>query len=119
MIELLWKDIYDKEFDPYTYVVELIAWLSTTIAEQAKNHSLFLTSTILVRESDDKISTLILCDGEKGAEKHMLEILQQPPDSYKGKYVPCILSEEPSPVTEKNEEDEELEIILDSDDEKT
>lgn len=126
MIELSWKDIYDKEYDPLTYVTNLLAWLASTIAEESKNHSVYLTSYIVVRESETKISTLVLCDGEKNAEKIVLDLLLKPPDEYKDKYVPCILSEEPIPIqetppsieTNTEEEDEaEMEIILDSDSE--
>lgn len=65
---------------------------------------------ILVYDEDLKRSDILLfCEGEN--QKKMLEILQQPPESYKEKYIACVPSKEPDSVQEQSamevEEEEE------------
>ena len=58
-------------------------------------------------------------------QKELIQILQQPPEEYKDRYIACITCEEPSPVTEVdpsliNDDDSgELLIETDSETEKT
>ena len=44
------------------------------------------------------------------SQKHLLELLQQPPNEYKEKYIACVYSEEPVCVEERKDEDEEGEV---------
>ena len=114
MIELLWRDIYDKEFDPMMFVSNLIAWLATNIAEQEKEHHIKLTGYIVVRENETTISSLITCLTEED-QKDILKILMNPPDEYKDKFTARVPCEEPVPVMEKD--DDSCEVIVETDSE--
>lgn len=104
MIELSWKETTEEDYKRMMVVSNLLAWLTTTLAEDEANHSIKMNGYIVLCDSDGEFSTLIICEGE--SQKKLLKILQQPPEEYKEKYVACVLSKEPEPVKEKCEDDE-------------
>lgn len=60
-------------------------------------------------------SALILCNGPD--QKKIINLLQQPPDTYKEKYIACVVSEEPEPVaetrkSEDTEDEDDIEIAI-------
>lgn len=63
----------------------------------------FVQGFVIVHEKDKKrMNALIVCeDNDMG--KELLKILQQPEESYRGKYVACQASEEPVLVSESQE----------------
>lgn len=112
MIELLWKDIYDRDYDAMMYVANLIAWLTTTIADEEQQHKIQLKGFIVLRDNENTVSTLFICDGED--QTRLLKVLQEPPDEYKEKYVARVPCEEPLPVTEQSSSSDEGEIDVET-----
>lgn len=105
MIELSWKEKADCEYIQLMTVSQLLAWLTTTLNEEKERHCIKLSGYMVLCEEDGKISILLITNGE--SQKQLLKILQQPPNEYKEKYIACVLSEEPQPVQEKTEEDQD------------
>ena len=107
MIELLWKSFDENVM---LFVSNLITWLASTIAQQQTDDDKFEMSGFLVaKNTKGELFTLIFSDEKY--QKRILKILQQPPDYYKEKYIACIPSEEPNPVVEKKEDDQNEEQI--------
>ena len=104
MIELLWQEKPFCDYKALLLVNNVLAWLAKTLAEHEEFHDIIINGYLVARD-EQKISTLILCDIE--TQKRLLQILQQPPEEYKEKYVPCILSHEPDPVNPPSETDSE------------
>ena len=101
MIELLWVDMNVTATQAMMCISDLIAWLVNTINLEKKYHEVTMNGYIVIRDVDDskKINTLLMC-GEGFGEKLLLELLQQPPGEFQGKYIARILSQEPLPVVE-------------------
>ena len=100
MIELLWKEVPKNHFE---YITRLIAWLVSIVEERNKVEPLEISGYIVFRNHSNEICSLIIA--EEQYQKKILNILQQPPDEYKEKYVACIPSKEPDPVNEKDYDD--------------
>lgn len=119
MIELLWQGKDFCDFNAFVCVTGVLSWITQVLAENEENHDIELNG-FLVAKSEQKISTLILCDID--VQQRLLKILQQPPEQYKGKYIPCILSQEPESVQEISETDSEEDsgnIVMEVEEEKT
>ena len=109
MIELSWKKTCEEyDYDVLKNITNLIAWLTTTLAIDEKNHDIILRGYItVVDEKSHEVDILLLCNGEH--QTRILHLLQQPPEEYKGKYSPKMLSDEPNPVHEVRVEDDDEE----------
>lgn len=105
MIELSWKEKADCEYVQLMSVSQLLAWLTTTLKEEKEHHSIKLNGYMVLCEENGTISILLISNGD--SQKQLLKILQQPPNEYKEKYIACVLSEEPQPVQEETEEDQD------------
>lgn len=105
MIELLWQASAETYNNAIMCISDIIAWLLTTISLDEKYHKIHINGYIVVKDADDtkKVDTLLLCS-EGPEQKLLLELLQTPPEKYIGKYVPCIVSNEPDPVKEGQDE---------------
>ena len=114
MIEVSWRKTEEVDYDVLKNITNLIAWLVASLADDEVNHSVKLMGYMTMPDVNSRFATLLICDGE--SQKKILEILQQPPEEYKEKYVACILSEEPQPIQEKDDDsssDESGEISID------
>ena len=109
MIELIWREYLARDCDTMMCITSLLAWMSTTIAQEEEYHSIKVNGYMCVKDQDQVISTIIICDNNESQNK-LLKLLQQPPAEYKEKYTACIPSSEPIPVQEqKNDEDDDEE----------
>lgn len=86
MIELLWNEI-NEEYDAMFYMSKLMAWLATALIEHHKMYA--LNGVIVLRDKNDKVASLLICD--ENLQENILQILQQPPGEYKGKYIAKIV----------------------------
>lgn len=112
MIELLWQDKSDFK-KAFILLNEVLLWLSKTLAEHEEYNDIVVNGYLVARDDlKNHLSTLILCEEE--SQKRLLKILQQPPEEFKERYVPCILSAEPDSVEESpkcsGDDDDEEEI---------
>lgn len=101
MIELLVKDY--EEMEAMMLLTNLIGWLVTHIAKDEDKKGIILNGFVILRDDRLELTGLIVCDGN--SQKRIIEILQQPPEAYKGKYIARIISEEPVLVKEESEDD--------------
>ena len=107
MIELLWKDFNAEYYRAMNDVATLFAWLTATLLEYEKNkkeneESIYLQGyTVIWDSTTDVPAVLVLSNSADVAnQERLLKILQQPPGEFRGKYVACILSQEPVSVNE-------------------
>ena len=118
MIELSWKqNKFEEGVDVLSYITNILAWLMETIAAEKGEHGVKITGYVVICDEFSFYHTLLMCKEE--GQKRVLEILQQPPEEYKEKYVACILCEEPNPVqeiTEYNKKEEDGEITIHGED---
>lgn len=130
MIELLWKDFNANCYRAMNDVATLFTWLTATLLDYEKNkkegeESIYLQGyTVIWDGVADVPAVLILSNSTDVAnQERLLKILQQPPGEFKGKYVACILSQEPESVKEIESDEgssSSVEIeIEDDEDEKT
>ena len=83
----------------------VLHWVATIVNTKEENHDIYLQGFLTVFEkTQPKVSALLLCEGK--SQKHLLELLQQPPNEYKGRYIACVYSEEPVCVEERKDEEE-------------
>lgn len=101
MIELLWCDSTETYNNAIMCISDIIAWLLATISLDEKYRKVHINGYVVCKDADEtkKVDTLLLCS-EGQEQKLLLELLQTPPEKYSGKYVPCIVSREPDPVKE-------------------
>lgn len=109
MIELSWnfKEIDDTvkhNIESYLVILNFMSWMMNTIKNEEDLQGINFNGILTLLDTNYKFVTLLMCDHEN--QKKLLNILQQPPEEYKEKYVACVLSEEPQPVQEKTEDDE-------------
>lgn len=100
MIEVIWKDEKFTEREAMMYLSQLIAWLSNEITTKKEYEDLTISGYIITYE---KSTVLIFPDKNTEKQKRILNILQQPPEEFKEKYIACIYSEEPKSVSERKE----------------
>lgn len=131
MIELLWKDTTNNYFKAMNDVAMLFAWLTSTLMTYEKERkeneeTIYLQGyTVIWDGAADSPAILILSNSlDVPNQERLLKILQQPPGEFKGKYVACILSQEPESVKEKkpekeedNESDDDIEIEIEEEEE--
>ena len=123
MIELLWKNTLDNDKDVMMMISSLITWLASQLTSNEEYKNLYLKGFLVIRDTKKQVFTLIMCGNEEQNEKGILKILQQPPEEFKERYVPCILSDEPESVQEAKvevltvETDSEYDDGSDDDDE--
>lgn len=97
MIEVSWK----KEENGVIPLSNLIAWLLSTIEALSKEEM----HGFMVLQDFDTTRALLICEGK--TQEQFMEYLKQPPEEYKERYIACVLSTEPDPVTEEKVEDTE------------
>lgn len=114
MIELLWKNLSTNDKENMMYVTNLIAWLTTSLAQEKEYHKIVLSGYFTLIDKEGTFATLLVCYGKEN-QNQLLKILQQPPDEYKEKYVACVPSEEPCPVKEEENKKSDENIINVSD----
>lgn len=111
MIELLLVDILDFRL-AFVLVTRICQWIAEQIKER---EDIILEGVIIARDSPEHLTVLLLC--EKEYHSKLLEILQQPPGEFVGKYIACVPAEEPEVVKEVKDEgkkdDDEKEITYD------
>lgn len=114
MIELLWEESKENYYRAMNDVATLFAWLTATLLEYEKNkkegeESIYLQGyTVIWDSTTDVPAVLVLSNSADVAnQERLLKILQQPPGEFRGKYVPCILSQEPESVKEMKCEKED------------
>ena len=95
----------------------ILQWLALTISSSEENHDIRINGTLCVfDDSKKRMACLIMCEGP--SQKRIQELLKEPPNEYKEKYVACITSEEPEVVYEQKgeeaESDEEKEESIDA-----
>lgn len=99
MIELFWNDLKADKYQQVVAVTNIMLWLSTYVQEhQQELNGLSINGYVVVMDYG-KIHCVVTTD-EKN-EKTLLNILQQPPNEFKEKYVACIHCEEPEVVVER------------------
>ena len=111
MIELQWLIDFPTAQEELHYISQFFEWLLNFICEQYKN-DINIAGYIVADSRTEKPSSLIFCDDKTTQEtqqnhKKLLEILQQPDEKYKGKYIACILSSEPLPVEKREDEEDD------------
>ena len=108
MIEIIWKDKTSADYYIFTQVAAFMSMLAVTLAKE-ENQDIKLNGYMIGREEKGGCSILMIC-GDFISQRKLMNILQQPPEEYKDKYVACVPCEEPNPVQEtaedKAEEDE-------------
>lgn len=98
MIELLWDNKIELAH-AFILLNEVLTWMAKSLLEHEEYHDVIVNGYLVARdEQKHKFSTLILCEAE--SQKRLLHLLQQPPEEFKGRYTPCILSSEPESVSE-------------------
>lgn len=100
MIEVIWKDEKYSEREAMMYLSQLMAWLSNEITMKKEYEDLTISGYIITYE---KSTVLIFPDKNTEKQKRILNILQQPPEEFKEKYIACIYAEEPKVVNEKKD----------------
>lgn len=114
MIELLWKDSKPSYYQIMKEVADLFLWFSNTLLEEWKNKKSapFIQGYMVLWDvAKDTPAVLIYSNSEdKKNQEEILHILQQPPGEFEGKYVPCILSQEPEGVIERTTSELEIEV---------
>ena len=112
MIELLWTNNLCVDYEVMMYAAGLMSWLASLLAQDEENHSVEFNGFMVAKEEKGGCAVVIIC-GNPQSQKRVLEIVQQPPEEYKGKYIASIPSEEPEPVNEmKTEEDDTYKIEI-------
>jgi hypothetical protein len=109
MIELLWNNLTYSNNENMMYISNFIAWLATSIVHEKSLHQIELNGFLTLKDSDNKVATLLLCDSE--CQREVLNILQQPPNEYKEKYIARVPCNEPSPVNEEQNKESDEDII--------
>ena len=95
MIELTWNNPLDGEYDVLYYATSFLTWLTSIIVEKEEYHDIVLGGYMTINENTQPTptgcSTLLMCRDIK-SQKKIMEIIQNPPGEFKGKYVastPC------------------------------
>lgn len=105
MIEIIWKNEDIDEYVALQHATNLFSWLVTAIVNLNKEHvEIVLSGYMLVKDRENKCTGLIIC-GDPVSQRKVLNILQQPPEEYKNKYIACVPCNEPDPVHEETEKD--------------
>lgn len=100
-IEIVWQNISDNSIFDIVDLSNFILWLLTMISktpELEKNNG--INGYILLNDEKANCGALLFINNKK-SQKKILEILQQPPGEFKGKYIACVPCDEPSPVLEQ------------------
>ena len=116
MIELLWKDLRDAQnitsFVMLKYMNDLISWLYNAINEkfsETEKETTVFEGFLAITKRNSRSAFLLFTEGEM--EQKILELLQQPPDEYKGKYCAHIIigneSEDEGESSDEESEGEE------------
>lgn len=105
MIELLWKDFKNCEKDVMMMVSELLVWLTTLIATDERYKELAIGGYLVLLNREASVSTMIICRDDQ--QEKILQILQQPPEEFKERYVPHIFFEEEPVLVEKMDTEDE------------
>ena len=102
MIELTWENFRKDLFQQIT------VFLSWVLAEVEKEKIDF-HGYMVFNGKEGNYHTMLFTDGVHA--KKLLKILQQPPEEYKERYIACIPCEEPNPVHEVKQEQQDEEDI--------
>lgn len=116
MIELSWK-----KNTTYIIISQFLEWLFNRISKFNEDETINIdvNGFLLLKEKDGGYSALIMCPDIYN-DKKILNIVLQPPEEFKERYIACIPSEEPESVTEVKQTDEDGKINIEEDeDEKT
>ena len=125
IIEINLTPISTELYYNMKHVMEILSWLMSTIdkicdyseamikdeyLESIKNlvdfnifkvdydSGKFLQGFMMIYDKDhNRLNSCIICEHDKLA-REILKVLQQPPEPYNGKYVACVVSEEPPGV---------------------
>lgn len=103
MIEIIWKDYVNHDYDLMMYASSFMTWLAVTLTEE-KNHEIEFNGYLIVKEKEKGCSILVI-SGNPESQKRILQILQQPPEEYKEKYIARVPCDEPDPVNEQTDKD--------------
>lgn len=112
MIELIWKDSSLNEYENILQITNLLSWLVAIIRDK---HEIELNGFMVLKEKNPLTYSILLILGDENSQKQTLNILQQPPEEFKEKYIARIPCEEPNPVKEKDDDssdDDECELEL-------
>lgn len=107
MIEITWNYYLCENYDMMMMISNLLAWLCTSIAQDEELHKVKMSGYLVVRDPSGVLSTLIVCT-DPSSQMEIHQLLQQPPEEYKGKYVSKITfnDEEAEQKAEEKEEKE-------------
>lgn len=100
MIEIVWLE----EFEAMMCATRMLAWLATTLAQKEYN-SIEFNGYMVVKEKQKSGCSILIISGDPISQNRILNILQQPPEEYKEKYIARIPCNEPNPVHEETKED--------------
>lgn len=114
MIEILLHDNIGATREKFLFIVKLINWITQIVVDIPDP---VLDGYVVLNDEPQHVGVVILTKRNK--DKQLLDILFQPPEEFKGRYTPCIVSEEPKPIVEKIENENESESDEDKKDEKT
>ena len=104
MIEIIWTETL-QEYEVMMCATRMLAWLAATLAQKDEYHDIDFNGYMVVKEKQKSGCSILLICGDPISQKRMLNILQQPPEEYKEKYIACVPCDEPNPVHEQTKED--------------
>lgn len=109
MIEILLKDNIGGVREKFLFLAGFIAWLTkaTQAVEDKEKMEILMEGYIILHDEPEHIGVVIICKDQNN--KKLLDVLMQPPGEFKDKYIPCVSSEEPTPVQEKKENEDKEE----------
>ena len=125
MIEVKWK------FEPDTpsvkilqFMTEFFTWFFNMVRKYNEEHEdlIDIAGVILVsRTGVTPASLIMLYENEKIDKTHrvLLDILFQPEEQFKDKYIACVPAEEPNPVQEQKDQTSIISSDVDMNSEKT
>ena len=110
MIEIVWLE----EIEAMMCASRLLTWLATTLTQKDEYHSIEFNGYMVVKEKQKSGCSILIICGDPISQKRILNILQQPPEEYKEKYIARVPCEEPNPIHEQTKEDsDEYDIEVD------
>lgn len=104
MIEIVWTEIL-PDYEIMMCASRMLAWLATILAQKDEYHNIEFNGYMVVKEKQRKGCSILIICGDQISQKRILNILQQPPEEYKEKYIARIPCDEPNPIHEQTKED--------------
>ena len=105
MIEIYLQEPGESVKENMVFLTRILLWL---LQELKKEEYKYIDCSGFILSEDEErkkgMSALLFLDSV--VHKPVLQILMQPPEEYKGKYIACVPSKEPEVVTENPEMDD-------------